>query len=195
MTNHFCASCGFELVPQYGPTGAEPQAPVIGAPPPAPLASAAPAPAASTASTRSGGSNRRLWVTLGIVIFVAVVAAAGAVAFIESGALTPHHTITGTLALSNAAIVTGSECKGYGGYADIVAGAGVVLKDGDGKILGTSELGTGSGTAALCTFPFTIYDVPEVSFYSVEVSHRGQVTESLADLKASNWTFILTLGK
>ena len=116
-------------------------------------------------------------------------------AFVGSGALTAHHRITGTLRLSPAFVGSEPGCKGYGGYTDINAGAGVVLKDGDGKILGTGQLQTGSGDAASCSFPFTIDNVPEVPFYSVEVSHRGQITESLAELQADGWNFGLTLGK
>jgi len=145
--------------------------------------------------------SRRLWIVLGIVIFIAIVAAAGALALISSGAIAPHHDITGTLDLVNSASApntiqqTGSGCQGDGGYDDIRTGAQVTLRDGAGVVLATSQLGSGSGSNLSCVFMFTISNVPEVPFYSVEISHRGGVTASLTDMRAAGWTFSLTLGK
>jgi hypothetical protein len=73
-------------------------------------------------------------------------------------------------------------------------GAGVTLKDGDGKVLATSFLGSGSGTQNSCTFTFNLLNIPEVPFYTVEVSHRGQLSYSLSDLKAQGWILSLSLG-
>jgi hypothetical protein len=149
----------------------------------------------------SQGGSRRLWITLGIVIFVAVVAAAAFLALQASGALTPHHTITGTFDLIDSSLdfpsidVVGGTCEGKGGYSDIAPGASVSLKDGDGKLLGSSSLGTGTGSTTRCTFTYTFSNVPEVPFYTVSVSRRGDVTNSLADMQARGWTFGLTLGK
>ena len=151
-------------------------------------------------ATTAPANGRRTWAILGVVIFVAVVAAAGVLALAGSGSLSPRHTVSGTFGLldSDASFpsitTSGSGCQGTGGYADISPGAQVTLKDGDGKILGTTQLSTGSGTTTACLFTFAIPNVPEVAFYSVEISHRGQVTNSLADLKSSGWTFSLTLG-
>ena len=144
---------------------------------------------------------RRIWLVLGAVIFVAIVAAAGVVALAGSGSLTPHHTIAGTfdvLATDQtfpSLQMVGSACEGTGGYADISPGAQVTLKDGDGKVLGTTQLQMGSGSTSSCTFKFSIDSVPEVPFYSLEVSHRGAITDSLAQMQAHNWAFGLTLGK
>lgn len=43
-----------------------------------------------------------------------------------------------------------------------------------------------------CQFSFEV-EVPDASFYSVEVSHRGAVNYSRADLEAAAWTLDLTL--
>jgi len=144
---------------------------------------------------------RRVWVTLGLVIFVAVIAAAGFVALAASGTLTPHHTINGAFVLLDtdptySSIKTvGSGCEGTGGYSDLSPGAQVTLRDGDGKTLGSTALSEGSGSSTSCTFTFSIPNIPEVPFYAVEISHRGQVTNSLADMRANGWTFSLSIGK
>jgi hypothetical protein len=43
-------------------------------------------------------------------------------------------------------------------------------------------------------FDFVANDVPDADFYTVEVSHRGQISFSKADLEAKGWTAELTLG-
>ncbi|WP_269810442.1 MULTISPECIES: hypothetical protein [Kineosporia] len=42
--------------------------------------------------------------------------------------------------------------------------------------------------------PFTVADVPASDFYQVEVSHRGAVTFSQADLVKQAWSVELSLG-
>ena len=106
-------------------------------------------------------------------------------AFLGPGSLAPRHTVSGTLLLRNGIteIViahTGSECHGISGYRDIVRGAQVTLRDGAGTILATSVLDYGSGASSslVCSFTFTILDVAEVPFYSVEdLPPRPQFTE------------------
>ncbi len=189
----FCASCGLRVggeVAQANELIATP-----GASPAIP-AGAQPAVIVSTP-----GGPRRIWLVLGAVIFVAIVAAAAVVALAGSGGLTPHHTIAGTFDLIAtdqtfpSITSTGATCQGTGGYSDIQPGAPVTLKDGDGKILGSTSLLSGTGTTSSCTFSFSIPDVPEVPFYSMEIGRRGAVTNSLAVMQANGWTFGLTLGK
>jgi hypothetical protein len=135
-----------------------------------------------------------------VVIFVAVVAAAAFVGLSQSGALAAHHDIVGTFVLMNtensasAIAVTSSDCRGGGGYSDIAPGTPVTVRDETGKLLASSSLGVGTGTVTRCTFTFTLKGVPEVSFYSVEVGRRGQISNSLADMQANGWRFGLTLG-
>jgi hypothetical protein len=142
---------------------------------------------------------RRPWLLLGVVIFVAVVAAGAFLALAGSGAFVPHHTVAGTFTLTDTdtdpSITTiANGCEGTGGYSDIRPGAGVTLKDGDGKVLATSFLDSGSGTANSCSFTFSLANVPEAPFYTVEISHRGQLSYSLSDMKAQDWSLSLTLG-
>ena len=142
----------------------------------------------------AASGNRRLWVILGSVIFVAIIAAAGAIALAASGGLSAHHDITGTFELNGGTYASGPGCQGKGGYSDISPGAQVTLKNGAGAILATTQLGTGTGANLSCDFKFAFANVPEVPFYSVEIARRGAVTNSLADMKANGWTFGLSLG-
>jgi hypothetical protein len=151
-------------------------------------------------TTAAPSSSRRGWIILGGVIFAAVVGAAAFIGLNNSGALAPHHDITGSFELidtntSFSSISTsGSTCKGTGGYGDIGPGTNATLKDGDGKILATGSLGQGAGNATHCSFAFALPAVPEAPFYQIEVGHRGGLTYSLADMQGFGWTLSLTLG-
>ena len=45
-----------------------------------------------------------------------------------------------------------------------------------------------------CTYKFTIPALPDSDFYKVEVSHRGGITYSKADLEAQGWSVSTSLG-
>jgi hypothetical protein len=101
--------------------------------------------------------------------------------------LTTQRTITvaGDITVTSRADVTstGTGCFTSGGYADIAAGAQIIIKDAAGKVLATTTLGPGVG-AGICTFPFTA-DVPRGSdFYGVELARRGVVTFSAEQMAA-----------
>ena len=186
----FCAKCGNDFWRSASDVGAA-------ASPAAPLAG-------DTASVQPSvvaapGGSRRTWLILGAVIFVAVVAAGGFLALANSGAFVPHHTISGTFTLLDTSTDpsitrSGSGCEGSGGYSDVRPGAGITLKDGDGKVLATSSLGVGSGTSTSCDFTFSLTNVPEVPFYTIEISHRGALSYSLTDMKTQMWDLALSLG-
>jgi hypothetical protein len=96
---------------------------------------------------------------------------------------------------------TEQTCWGAGGYGDLAEGAQVVVSDPEGAVIGTGALEAGVWTSytspsnpSRCSFAFSVADLPDVAFYSVEVSHRGQVTYSRADLEATSWTVELSLG-
>lgn len=113
-------------------------------------------------------------------------------------------SLTGTLTLkggskafSGARDSFSSSCEGTGGYADITRGAQVVVRDPEGRTIAVGALGPGKtqdvteykqyngGTvryAWSCVFPFEIPEVPWHDFYSVEVTHRGQVTFTQAQV-------------
>lgn len=91
-------------------------------------------------------------------------------------------------------------CFSTGGFTDVNAGTPVVVKDASGKIIGTGQLGEGHYTSSsglieegtLCTFDFSV-SVPDASFYSIEVSHRGVQSFSKSDLESVGWNVQLSL--
>jgi hypothetical protein len=91
---------------------------------------------------------------------------------------------------------TGDECWGDEGYDDLEEGAQVRVRDGDGKLLATADLRDGVFDAVIedCTFRFTVLDVPDADFYSVEVSHRGEVSYSRKEIEGNDWTVALSVG-
>lgn len=113
-----------------------------------------------------------------------------------------NEVLGGTLELttdSTGLIVTGSSCAGIGGYSDIDSGTSVVLTNENGTVIDTTSLLPGTpknpGDAQVtCSFMFTFGPIPKAKFYSVEVSHRGKITESAAELKANDNVFQVTLG-
>jgi hypothetical protein len=111
-------------------------------------------------------------------------------------------TITGTLSLARSdahwlEIDHDVVCtSGKGGYDDIRPGAGVVVRDASGTVIGKSELleGAAPDGESRCYFPFGV-DVPtDVAFYEVEVSHRGGLTYSNAEMVAQDWTVAFVLS-
>jgi hypothetical protein len=123
-------------------------------------------------------------------------------------------TIRGTFTLHDASAGwhEGHSCQGDGGYLDISPGTQVTLKDASGTIIGTSRLLSGKGLpeglngdldlvagvwtadSFHCEFPFEVTDIPPSDFYSIEISHRGQINYSAKDLDAAGWLLELTLG-
>jgi hypothetical protein len=182
----FCRACGFDFDALQPP-----EVRPIAAPAPATSASEI----STTAQPGSSGIGRKVWVGLGLVIFVAVVAAAAFVSLSGSGALLPKHDMEGTFTLTDTSSFFGNVCSGSGGYADIRAGTNVVLRDGDGKVLATGSLGAGKGNAgSQCEFPYTLKSVPEVPFYTIEVGNRGDLSYSLEEMIGMGWSIDLTLG-
>lgn len=86
------------------------------------------------------------------------------------------------------------------GYADIHAGTPVVVRDTSGAVVGSAALGDGTlrqqalrGRDDDCLFRFSLM-VPDRAEYRIEVSGRGAVRFSQADLERSHWTANLTIG-
>lgn len=136
---------------------------------------------------------------------------AGATLLVATSACSPanmpfaHHTVTvrGTLELAVGddpevpSFMTEPDdpytCHGVGGYSDITPEATIVIHDPDGKVIATSELGTGESTGfdggpvpAICRFTIWVTKVPEQKFYGVEVSHRGTVQFTEEQVRAGN---------
>lgn len=89
-------------------------------------------------------------------------------------------------------------CSGRDGYDDLTAGAQVVVSDAEGTIIGSDHLEPGVRVeiedSVFCQFTFSVKVSPGENFYTVEVSDRGELTYSRADLETANWTVDLELG-
>ena len=126
------------------------------------------------------------------------------VAACGSAPATPEtHALTGTFLLSNGERPDDRDtggCSGTGGYSDIGVGTNVVVRDATDTIIGTAPLTmdpagpepVASGNYQ-CGYAFTV-SVPDSAFYTVEVSHRGALTYSRADLESKSWRVSLNLG-
>jgi hypothetical protein len=105
------------------------------------------------------------------------------------------HAITGSLTLYDNDL--NDACSPGLGYNDISAGTSVTVKNQSGAVIGTGALGAGtyaSDGLSSCEFPFTVSGVPGARFYTVEVSHRGGMTYSAADLAAKSYKVDVSLG-
>ena len=90
---------------------------------------------------------------------------------------------------------TDSGCQGARGYDDIHSGAQVIVRDEAGTVLATTSLGTGTLLeTGMCYFEFDLGSLPRAHFYSFEVSRRGELTYSRAELEENDWTFEGSLG-
>jgi hypothetical protein len=110
------------------------------------------------------------------------------------------HLVMVDLVLSDSAktpsiAVSGGECYGKGGYSDLKAGGSVILRDEKGTILGSTTLSIGMGSAHECRFIMSMPDVTDsAAFYVIEVTHRGQISKSHAEMASDYWVFELTIG-
>jgi hypothetical protein len=121
-----------------------------------------------------------------------------------SGPIVGTHTyrIAGTLELFGSS--TGSDrtffptpfgCIGLGGYDDIMVGARVTVSNQDRTIIGAGALEPiYLPDEDRCVFTFTI-DVPDATFYSIELGRRGELTYSREEMDKAGWHIDLTLGQ
>lgn len=95
-------------------------------------------------------------------------------------------------------------CTGTGGYSDIQPGLDVVVRNGEGDIIGAGQLEDDPAVTDLaepidrsytCFYKFEVRDLPDVPFYVLEVGDRGEQTYSKADLEDDDWTLFMTLGR
>lgn len=80
-----------------------------------------------------------------------------------------------------------------GGFDDLQSGTSVVVADGSGEVLGTTTLTGGTVSTDGCTFDYTIV-VADSDFYSITVSHRGDLTYSREELIANDWEVNSSIG-
>ena len=106
-------------------------------------------------------------------------------------------TVTGSFTVidTGQAYSVGNTCSTYGsGFDDVGVGTDVVVKSGEGAIVGVGKLEIGVAQSAYeCRFPFTL-EVKDAEFYSFEVGDRGDLSYSRADLEAMGWSVAFSLG-
>jgi hypothetical protein len=135
------------------------------------------------------GLNPR--VALGIVAVVVL-----AIVLMTAGGSSTH-TVQGTFGLYSSDFLSmrdGASCSGSGGYSDIRQGLQVRATDDTGRLIASSNLGTGTVDGMVCEFSFHLDDIPRSSYYSFEVGRRGELTFSHEEMVADGWTVAFSLG-
>ncbi len=99
-------------------------------------------------------------------------------------------TVTGKFTLLDRSTAS-NNCEGDGGYSDLGAQTEAVLRDGSGQVLGTTQLGTPTEQDIIgCTWTVEFDQVKaDRDFYTFEVSRRGEIRSSRAELVANGWKF------
>lgn len=131
---------------------------------------------------------------VGGVAGATLVSVAWAVTAIDFGGRPQTISTTGSLLLTDPSGYTthGTSCAGNGGYGDIDAGTEVTVTDASGTVIAADHLTAGEVVSDSCMFGFTVHDIPAGStFYRVEVSHRGALTETEAELRKGGLVFTL----
>jgi hypothetical protein len=140
----------------------------------------------SAAATAPRSRNIVPWIVGGAALLVLIVVG---VLLLAGGG----NTIEGSFSLLDSEL--GSDCQGSGGYSDIGPGTSVTVRNETGDTIGTGDLGEGDFAEGFgCDYPFTVEDVPNAKFYRVEVSHRGEVEYSHAEMEANDWEVSVSLG-
>jgi hypothetical protein len=103
-------------------------------------------------------TSPRLYKTIVVLIFVGGLAGAGIYALSQVGPL----TVEGTVTLEGGPFADGEPCAGSGTYADVKAGATVIVTGADGRVpIVGGTLGPGTQVApTVCQFSFEITDIP-----------------------------------
>jgi hypothetical protein len=134
----------------------------------------------------------------GLIPVLALTLLLAACASAPSTTVDTDETIVGTLLLKERVNPDVRPCIGKEGYDDIQGGAQVVVTDQTGSIIATGSLAPGTpveaGAAYLCQFAFTVSVPNDRDFYSIEVSHRGKLTYSLAEMESVGWSVEFELG-
>lgn len=140
-------------------------------------------------------SSLRWWI-IGAGAFLAILIIGAVGALISQSSGSSDHKLIGSVLLTDTSDYwPNKQCTGSGGYSDLAQGGNVVLKDGNGKILATTNLATGRTiNKTSCFFYFDLGNVPDSKFYSMQVSHRGELSYSLAEMKKQKWNLALTIG-
>lgn len=121
--------------------------------------------------------------------------AVGALATTLAGCGEQTHRLLGAFILNDTGVnYSESSCSGSGAYADIREGLGVIVKDGSGKTIGSTELVYDShSSASQCVYTWEM-TVGDAESYSIEVGQRGAGTYSAEDLNRRFWQVATTVG-
>jgi hypothetical protein len=79
----------------------------------------------------------------------------------------------------------------------VKAGTSVVVKNASGTIIATTQLGTGYSAdfrSGDCLFTWQATNAPDSNFYTITISHRGDVTYNRAELARNGWVAASTLN-
>lgn len=143
----------------------------------------------------SGFSGRMYLLGLGIPILIGLIGFGAWKAYESSRPA--KHDITGLMTLNDDSTrwYTGDPCSGAGGYSDIDEGAQVTVTNEKGDTIATGYLGQGETISSkVCAFKFTVENAPDAKFYAVEVSRRGELRFSKAEMEANDWFVAASLG-
>ena len=137
-------------------------------------------------------SKRKPWIIAGAVVAVLAVIGAGVGLFL---ALKPPAdvTVVATVGLmqeisdnkygtDNYLAVSDESCFGLGGYDDLSAGAGVTVYGAAGQVVGVGSLDKGIDIGDMCMFSSEIVVPGGEAFYSMEVTHRGELRASASEI-------------
>jgi hypothetical protein len=172
----------------YPPPGPASFTPTV---PPAPFPAFGSAPVSAANSSRNKLIGAGVAVAVLVLVLVAIAAMAGGAA--------ETHTVTGEISLHGSGstyLSDGETCSGTGGYSDLDQGTQVTLHNGKGESLANSALESGiydSSTRA-CVFSYSLSAVPKDTFYRLEVSHRGVLEYSYAEMQDNGWEIHSTIG-
>lgn len=122
----------------------------------------------------------------------------GVGAVVPGGAGTPVtgiQALRGTVSLpgsiNEAFVIADDGCVGLGRYAGLEAGQQVIVRDGEGAIIGVTELAA-TGSAVVCSWTFAA-DVPESGYYAVSIPTVGERVYADEDVTASDGRIDLEL--
>jgi hypothetical protein len=96
-----------------------------------------------------------------------------------------------------------SSCAGgSGGYNDVGPGMPVVIRNNDGQVIATGQLGGGGepvdvgiGPKVGCEWTAVVEDVPRgEDYYAIEVGSRGEQIYTGDQLEERGWSIDLSLG-
>jgi len=142
----------------------------------------------------------RRFAPLALLAALAVPACSGAEAAKPSTiSITGSITVPGGLTEGGLEGGAGQVCVMDGGYSDVREGAQVVVSDDKSTTIAIGRLGGGRlvlpdpdyWSTRKCVFPFTVSAPAGHPFYGVEVSHRGRLQYTAAQLAVP---LALTLG-